>query len=197
MKSLLVHLGGLTFSGENKLQVPNKIARQIVVDAVLEYYKVGQVSQMKDATWLFLEKWNPKPLCKLVEVSIRSVSCTEAAIRAHTEASTQALILCMLIAADLRAFAEVKILGIKKDVDKYGSGFIDVTALGKDVVHFVEFKNKPVAFLDLPSHMNKYSIQEKIKYVANRSDEELLALKVTSILNTQIDASRCFMWCVL
>lgn len=66
MKSLLVHLGGLTFdAASKKLKVPNIIAKEKLIDAVLDRAAVN-VKDLRNAIFQIGKDGNILPVMKFV-----------------------------------------------------------------------------------------------------------------------------------
>lgn len=66
MKSLLVHLGGLTFDlTSKKLRVPNIIAKEKIIDAVLDRTVINR-KDLRDAVYQIGKDGNILPLLRFV-----------------------------------------------------------------------------------------------------------------------------------
>lgn len=178
MKSLLMYLGGLTFSSKKgHLCVPNQMARRVITNSLLRHF---EVVHNKDLTWCvrdFIEHHKLGPLCNLVEQNLQKVTSSKAQY-AYNELALQVYFCTLLHSQISHPQAEVEVtkvvhnpgsVGVEVEVTKPKIGYIDleVMAASTKELHIFEFKNKNEQFLDLGG-----------VDLANCTEAELLEVKV-------------------
>lgn len=173
--SLLVHLGGLTFSTKHgHLQRPNKLALNIIYNEVCRVYKLSKAGTISDAVMTLVEQDDMGPLCALLEGSF-SAYRTEEDFNAHSERDTQQLLSMVLMGV-----TPVRLEVRTERADTKGDGYIDIVVTVPSAppkVILIEVKNKQARWLDVK---RSNTVAAKVDKIAVMPPNELRALKVSA-----------------